>query len=86
MLVRDLIFVEQLGHFFGDHVAVVGDGDERDFLAALGRTSRGVGLGGLIGFLRIAHGFSIHHSMVVGLIQMIPAWISPETGVRRPCR
>jgi hypothetical protein len=66
MLVRNLILVEQLGHFFGDHIAVVRDGDERDFLAGPGWTGRGVGLGRLFGFF-VAHGFSIHHSMAVGL-------------------
>jgi len=86
MLVSNLILVEQLGHFFGDHVAVVGDGNEGNLLAALGRTRRGVGFGRVLGFLRIAHAITIHHLMNIGSIQMFPARISPETDAGRPCR
>ena len=56
VLMRDFILVEQIGHLFCNHVAVVRDGDERNLLTAFGRTGRGVGLWGLFGFLRIAHG------------------------------
>ena len=86
MLVSNLVFVEQIGHFFGDHVAVVRDGDERNFLAGPGRTGRGVGFGRVFGFLRIAHDRSIHHPARDGVIQMFPARTSLETGASRPCR
>lgn len=29
---RDTIFIEKLRHFVGDHVAVIRDGDQGDFL------------------------------------------------------
>ena len=61
MLVADPVFVEQLGHFFGDHVAVVRDGNQRDFFpdsgGLLGRGSHRLRL-----FRLVSHASSIHHS------------------------
>lgn len=41
MLVGDLVFVEEFGHFLGDNVPIVGDGDEGDFLPCLWLRLRG---------------------------------------------
>lgn len=52
MLVGHAVFVEEVGHFFGDHVPVVGDGDQGNFFPGLrlrgwlrrcGRLLRGLG-------------------------------------------
>lgn len=50
----DAILVEHLRHFRGDHVAVVGYGNQRDFLAGF-RSRFGLWL-----FFLIVHVFSIH--------------------------
>ncbi len=59
MLVAYPVFVEQLGHFFGDHVTVIWNRDERDFLArfrnALGRERFSFRL-----FWLVVHAQSIH--------------------------
>ena len=36
MLVTHPVFVEHLGHFLGDHVTIVLNGNERDFFSHLG--------------------------------------------------
>lgn len=36
MLVGDLIFFEQLGHFFGHDITIILNGDQRDFFSLLG--------------------------------------------------
>ncbi len=56
MLVRYSVFVEYCGHLFGDHVAIVGDGNQRDFLAWL----RQVWFRRLRLFLFLSHICSIH--------------------------
>ena len=57
----DPVFVEHLRHLFGDHVAVVRDGNERDFFSHFGHGSgsRSFGTLGWI-FWRVTHGQSIH--------------------------
>ena len=56
VLVADSIFVEHFGHFFGNHVAVVRDGNQRDFLAWLRLVRfRRLGL-----FRLLSHVCSIH--------------------------
>ena len=56
MLVRHSVFVEHCGHLFGNHVTVVRDGNQRDFLAWL----RWVCLRRLWLFLFLSHVCSIH--------------------------
>ena len=61
MLVADSVFVEHFGHFFGDHVTIVLNGNERDFFSWLGHWlwSRSFGTLGW-NFWRVTHGQSIH--------------------------
>ncbi len=57
MLVRDLVFLEQLGHFFGDYITIILNGDEGDFFSHLGFFFRR----GLVGlFWCFTHRISIH--------------------------
>lgn len=64
MLVTDPVFVEHLGHFFGDHVAIVLNGNERDFFSRLGHGLWGRSLGDLGGgsFWCLTHAGIIHHA------------------------
>lgn len=61
VLMADSVFVEHLGHLFGDHVTIVLNGNERDFFSHLGH-----GLGsrtfGTLGwtFWCLTHRHSIH--------------------------
>jgi len=59
VLVADPVLIEQLFHFFRDQIAIVGDGDERDFFAALWLV---LGLRWLRLFGLVVHGESIHYS------------------------
>ena len=36
VLVGDLVFFEQLGHFLGHHIAIILNGDQGDFFSFLG--------------------------------------------------
>ncbi len=36
VLVGNLVFLEQLGHFFGDHITIILNGDEGDFFSHRG--------------------------------------------------
>ena len=60
VLVRHPIFVEQFFHFFGNHVAIVRDGNKRDFFSGLGSGFRFGGLRRWLLFWLVAHGHSIH--------------------------
>ncbi len=63
VLMRYSIFIEHLRHFLGDHVAVVLNGNERDFFSWLGHglwSGSFRGLGGSLWCL--THGKSIHHA------------------------
>ena len=53
----DFVFLEQLGHFFGDHVAIIGDGDERKLFSRLGLLFRRrlVGLFGCVSHMSTIH-------------------------------
>jgi hypothetical protein len=57
------IFVEHLGHFFGDHVTIVLNGNKLDLFSHLGH---GLWSGSFWGcgrnFWCITHGESIHHA------------------------
>lgn len=57
VLVGDFVFLEQFGHFFGDHVAIIGDGDDRELFSRLGLLFRRrlVGLFGCV-----SHRVTIH--------------------------
>ncbi len=57
MLVGDFVFLEQLGHFLGDHVAIVWDGDDGELFSHLGFLFRRrvVGLFGCV-----SHSVTIH--------------------------
>ena len=50
------VFIEQLRHFFGDHIAVVRNGNQRDFFPGL----RLVRLRRIRLFWLLSHGCSIH--------------------------
>ena len=63
MLVTHPVFVEHLGHFLGDHVTIVLNGNERDFFSWLGHglwSGSFRGLGGSLWCL--THGKIIHHA------------------------
>ena len=64
VLVRNSIFIEQCGHFLGDHVTVVLNGDEWDFFSHLGHGLWRGSLGGLGGgsFWGLTHAGIIHHA------------------------
>ena len=52
MLVTDSVFIEHLRHFLGDHVAIVLNGNERDFFSWLDHglwSGSFRGLGGVFG-------------------------------------
>lgn len=57
MLVGDFVFLEQLGHFLGNHIAIVGDGDDGELSSRLGLLFRRC-LIGLFGC--VSHDGSIH--------------------------
>jgi len=60
---RDSVFIEQFGHFLGDHVTIVLNGDERDFFSRLGHglwNRSFEGLGWTLWCL--THGDIIHHA------------------------
>jgi hypothetical protein len=60
---RYSIFIEHFGHFFGDHVAIVLNGNERDLFSRLGHGLWSWSFGGLGGSLWwLTHGKSIHHA------------------------
>ena len=61
VLVGDLVFLEQVGHFFGDHVIIILNSDERDFFSRLGFIfrRRRIWL-----FWIVTHSFSIHQGML----------------------
>ena len=61
VLVTHPVFVEHLCHFLGDHVAIVLNGDERDFFPDLGHGS-GAGTSGQ-GFWCLTHRESIHYDL-----------------------
>lgn len=61
MLVGNLVFFEQLGHFFGHHRIIILNGDEGDFFSRLGRLYWR-GLIGLFGWF--THVISIHQQSV----------------------
>ena len=58
----DSVFIEHFGHFLGDHVPIVWNGNERDFFSdfglALGSRTFGT-LGWTLWFL--THTYSIHY-------------------------
>ncbi len=63
MLVTHPVFVEHLGHFFGDHVTIVLNSNERDFFSWLDHglwSGSFRGLGGSLWCL--THGKIIHHA------------------------
>ncbi len=63
MLVTDPVFVEHLGHFLGDHVTIVLNGNERDFFSWLGHWLWSGSLGGRSwNFRRLTHEGIIHHA------------------------
>lgn len=57
MLVGDLIFFEELRHFFRHYISIILNGDERDFFSRLGLFVRR-GLVRLFGL--VSHKLSIH--------------------------
>ena len=60
---RHPVFVEHLRHFFGDHVTIVLNGNERDFFSWLGHglwSGRFGGLGWALWYL--THTEIIHHA------------------------
>lgn len=61
MLVTDSVFIEQCGHFFGDHVAIVRHRHERDFFSPFGQVL-GSGRLRILHFIFrcISHEYSIH--------------------------
>lgn len=66
MLVGNLIFLEQIRHFFGHHRIIVLNGDEGDFFSRLGRLHRR----GLFGLFRcVTHSISIHQQSL-GLLDL----------------
>ncbi len=57
------IFVEHRGHFLGDHVTVILNGNERDFFSRLGHEIWSGGFGGCSwSFWCLTHVESIHHA------------------------
>ena len=59
----DPVFVEHFGHFFGDHVTIVLNGNERDFFSWLGHGLWSGSLGGRgWNFWCLTHGGIIHHA------------------------
>ena len=64
MLVIHTVFVEHLGHFFGNHVTIVLNGNERDFFSWLGRGLWSGSFGDLGGgsFWCLTHAEIIHHA------------------------
>ena len=56
---RDFILFEEFFHLFGNHVAVVRDGDKRDFFSGLRSGFRFGGVRRRL-FWLVAHGHSIH--------------------------
>ena len=83
MLVRDFIFVEQLCHFLGHHVSIVGNRDERDLFSGLWLLVCLLGLlrlpfrGFRLLSSRISHICSIHQLPRANAIQMIPTKTFP---------
>ena len=60
---RHPIFIEHFGHFLGDHVTIVLNGNERDFFSWLGRRLWSGSFGGLGGsFWCLTHAEIIHHA------------------------
>jgi hypothetical protein len=60
---RHSVFIEHFGHFLGDHVTIVLNGNEWDFFSWLGRGLWSGSFGGLGGSLWcLTHGESIHHA------------------------
>ena len=63
MLMTHSIFVEHRGHFLGDHVTIVLNGNKWDFFSWLSHRLYGRSLGGRGWSLWcLTHGKSIHHS------------------------
>jgi len=63
MLVTYPVFVEHLGHFLGDHVAIVLNGDEGNFFSDLGHGLWSGSFGRLGGsFWCFTHAEIIHHA------------------------
>ena len=63
VLMRDSVFIEHFSHFFGDHVTIVLNGNERDFFSHLGHGLWGGSLGDLGGgsFWCLTHTEIIHY-------------------------
>ena len=62
MLVRYSVFIEHFGHFLGDHVTIVLNGNERDFFPWLGRGLWSGSFGGRgWTFWCLTHTEIIHH-------------------------
>ena len=61
MLVAYPVFIEQLGHFFGDHVVIVRDGNQRDFFSSFFHIFRSRLVCRRL-FWLIVHAESIHYS------------------------
>jgi len=58
---RHPVFIEHFGHFFGDHVTIVLNGNERDFFSWLSRGLWSGSFGGVAGILWCpTHRQSIH--------------------------
>lgn len=57
MLVGDFVFLEELGHFLGDHVAIVRDGDDGELFSHLGFLFRRrlIGLFGCVSHMATIH-------------------------------
>lgn len=57
VLVGDFVFLEHLGHFLGDHIAIVGDGDDGELFSHLGLFCRRrlIGLFGCVSHMATIH-------------------------------
>ena len=79
------ILIKKLGHFRRNHVSIVGNRHERNSLARLS-----FGIGGRDRWFRffcIGHnGLSIHQTLVVRVIQMLPGRSVQGTQFGMPCR
>jgi hypothetical protein len=92
VLVTHPVFVEHLGHFLGDHVAIVLNSHERDFFSSLGL---GLRSGSFLtfdwtrgwSFWCVTHRKSIHQAGgEKGTIQMLPGRTSPGMFSGMRCR
>ena len=82
------ILIKKFGHFRCDHVLIVGDRNERNFLAGLRLrfSGRKRCLRGFWIWCVAHHKVSIHETVLPMAIQMLPARKAQETGFGRLCR